>query len=84
MPMVFPRLIDSTRLALGAAWLFLIAAEAVASSDGLGYRIFLVRRFNNMSLIIPYVMWITALGFTIDTALRLWREKGFRWYSSKS
>jgi hypothetical protein len=29
------------RLSLGAAWLFLISAEAIAAEDGLGYRIFL-------------------------------------------
>ena len=33
------------RLALGPAWLFLIAAEAIAGDRGLGYRIFLVRRY---------------------------------------
>ena len=36
MPQVLPRLIDTVRLALGAAWLFLIAAEAIASTEGLG------------------------------------------------
>ena len=44
-PQVLPRLIDAVRLSLGAAWLFLIAAEAIASTEGLGYRIFLVRRY---------------------------------------
>ena len=45
LPQAIPRLIDSIRLSLGAAWLFLIAAEAIAATEGLGYRIFLVRRY---------------------------------------
>ena len=39
LPQVMPRLIQSVRLSLGPAWLFLIAAEAIASDAGLGYRI---------------------------------------------
>jgi NitT/TauT family transport system permease protein len=82
LPQVFPRLINATRLVLGAAWLFLIAAEAVASTDGLGYRIFLVRRYMAMDVIIPYVIWITLLGFTFDSLLHLWVKRGFPWYNN--
>lgn len=80
LPQIWPRLIDSVRLSLGAAWLFLIASEAIASNDGLGYRIFLVRRYLAMDVIIPYVLWITALGFGIDSALRGLLRWGFPWY----
>ncbi|WPD21277.1 MAG: hypothetical protein SD837_13850 [Candidatus Electrothrix scaldis] len=37
---------------------------------GLGYRIFLVRRYLAMDIILPYVLWITLLGFAIDWLLR--------------
>jgi NitT/TauT family transport system permease protein len=56
LPQVMPRLLDAVRISLGAAWLFLIAAEAIASTDGLGYRIFLVRRYLAMDVIIPCVL----------------------------
>lgn len=81
LPQIMPRLLESIRLALGAAWLFLIAAEAIASTDGLGYRIFLVRRYLAMDMIIPYVMWITLLGFTFDWLLRYCNRKLFPWYA---
>ena len=45
LPQILPRLIDVVRLEIGPAWLFLIAAEAIAADSGLGYRIFLVRRY---------------------------------------
>jgi NitT/TauT family transport system permease protein len=79
LPQMWPRLIDALRLCLGSAWLFLIAAEAIASTEGLGYRIFLVRRYLAMDVILPYVAWITLLAFTMDWLLRLLRAKAFAW-----
>jgi NitT/TauT family transport system permease protein len=69
IPQVLPRLFNALRLAIGPAWLFLIAAEAIASTEGLGYRIFLVRRFLAMDVILPYVAWITLLAFAMDRLL---------------
>jgi NitT/TauT family transport system permease protein len=79
LPQLWPRLIDALRLSLGSAWLFLIAAEAIASTEGLGYRIFLVRRYLAMDVILPYVAWITLLAFCMDWLLRLLRAKAFAW-----
>ncbi|TNC79639.1 MAG: lipid kinase [Oleiphilus sp.] len=82
LPQILPKLIDAVRLSLGAGWLFLIAAEAVAATDGLGYRIFLVRRYMAMDVILPYVAWITVLAFFIDQALRWLNEKAFPWHQT--
>jgi NitT/TauT family transport system permease protein len=79
LPQALPRLVVAVRLSLGAAWLFLISSEAIAATDGLGYRIFLVRRYLAMDIIIPYVAWITLLAFVIDQALRILSVRAFRW-----
>jgi NitT/TauT family transport system permease protein len=79
LPQVMPRLIDSLRLQLGPAFLFLIAAEAISSESGLGYRIFLVRRFLSMDIIFPYVLWITLLAVAMDLGLRLIRRRLYPW-----
>ena len=79
LPQLWPRLIDALRLSTGSAWLFLIAAEAIASTQGLGYRIFLVRRYLAMDVILPYVVWITVLALLTDFALRMLRARAFRW-----
>jgi NitT/TauT family transport system permease protein len=79
LPQLWPRLIDALRLCLGSAWLFLIAAEAIASTEGLGYRIFLVRRYLAMDVILPYVAWITLLAFAMDWLLKTLRAKAFAW-----
>ena len=59
------------RLGLVPAWIFLISAEAIASTGGLGYRIFLVRRYLAMDVILPYVAWITLLAYALDRLLLL-------------
>ncbi len=81
VPQVLPRLIDALRLEIGPAWLFVIAAEAIAADSGLGYRIFLVRRYLSMDVIIPYVAWITLLAFLMDVALRLLQRRAFPWFA---
>src|SRR3954463_2224029 len=62
LPQIMPRLIEALRLSLGPAFLFLISAEPIAADAGLGYRIFLVRRYLQMDLILPYVAWITLIA----------------------
>ncbi|MAB97918.1 MAG: lipid kinase [Pseudomonadaceae bacterium] len=80
LPHLLPRLLIALRLVLGSAWLFLIAAEAIASTDGLGYRIFLVRRYLAMDVIVPYVVWITLLAWLMDVGLRQIARLAFPWY----
>lgn len=84
LPQVLPRLLASVRLALGSAWLFLIAAEAIAATEGLGYRIFLVRRYLAMDVILPYVIWITLLAFCLDYILKKISLWCFPWFHSQT
>ena len=79
LPQAMPRLIHAVRLSLGPAWVFLISAEAIASDVGLGYRIFLVRRYLSMEIILPYVAWIALLAIAMDWGLRQISRRGFPW-----
>lgn len=79
LPQILPRLITSLRLQLGPAWLFLIAAEAISADSGLGYRIFLVRRYLSMDVIFPYVIWITLLAVLTNLLLDWLRIRIFPW-----
>lgn len=80
LPQILPRLMDGLRLSLGPAFLFLIAAEAIASDSGLGYRIFLVRRYLAMDVILPYVAWITLIAVAMDFGLARARRALFPWF----
>jgi NitT/TauT family transport system permease protein len=80
LPQILPRLVQAVRLSLGPAWLFLIASEAIAADAGMGYRIFLVRRYLAMDVILTYVVWITLLAFLMDYALKKLGERAFPWF----
>lgn len=84
LPQILPRLITVLRLQLGPAWLFLIAAEAISADSGLGYRIFLVRRYLAMDVIFPYVVWITLIAVLTDWLLDRIRLAVFPWSASEN
>jgi NitT/TauT family transport system permease protein len=79
LPQAMPRLIEALRLSLGPAFLFLISAEAIAAESGLGYRIFLVRRYLAMDVILPYVAWITIIAYLLDSLLARLARRAFPW-----
>ena len=78
---IMPRVLNSIRLNLKAVMLFLFAGEMIASTDGLAYRIALLRRHMGMDVIIPYVLWVALLLFLVDLGMRLtnrWLHPWFR------
>ena len=82
LPQAMPRLLESLRLSLGPAWVFLISAEAIASDVGLGYRVFLVRRYLAMDIILPYVAWIALLAVGFDLILLTLSRRAYPWAHS--
>lgn len=79
---VLPQLIDSMRLNLKPLALFLFAGEMIASTDGLAYRIAIMRRHMGMDVIIPYLLWVALLLFTLDSLLRFANRRLHPWYQS--
>ncbi len=79
LPQILPRILDSIRLTIGPAWIFLIAAEAIAADSGLGYRIYVVQRQLAMNIILPYVVWIAIIGVTLDYGIAALSKWGFPW-----
>jgi NitT/TauT family transport system permease protein len=66
---IWPRVLNNIRLNLKAVMLFLFAGEMIASTDGLAYRIALLRRHMGMDTIIPYVLWVALLLFLVDLGM---------------
>jgi NitT/TauT family transport system permease protein len=77
---IAPRVLNSIRLNLKAVMLFLFAGEMIASTDGLAYRIALLRRHMGMDVIIPYVLWVALLLFLVDLSMRLINRKLHPWF----
>jgi NitT/TauT family transport system permease protein len=76
---IWPRVLNSIRLNLKPVMLFLFAGEMIASTDGLAYRIALLRRHMGMDIIIPYVLWVALLLFLIDLAVHTLNRKLHPW-----
>ena len=77
---IWPRILNSIRLNLKAVMLFLFAGEMIASSDGLAYRIALLRRHMGMDTIIPYVLWVALLLFLVDLGMNTLNRKLHPWF----
>jgi NitT/TauT family transport system permease protein len=77
---ITPRVLNSIRLNLKAVMLFLFAGEMIASTNGLAYRIALLRRHMGMDVIIPYVLWVALLLFLVDLAMRVINRKLHPWF----
>jgi NitT/TauT family transport system permease protein len=77
---IWPRVLNSIRLNLKSIMLFLFAGEMIASTDGLAYRIALLRRHMGMDVIIPYVLWVALLLFLVDFAMRWINRRLHPWF----
>ena len=78
MPMIFAGL----KTSMGSAWGTIVAAEMLASSNGLGYMIQMGRSFGQVSLIMAGIIVIGILGFIssgivglVENIVLKWRPK---------
>lgn len=79
LPQIFPKVLDTFRLNFKSTLIFLISAEALAATVGLGYRIFVVRRYMAMDTILAYVVWMSMLVFMMDYGVRRWIRWRYPW-----
>jgi len=77
---ILPRVLNSIRLNLKSVMLFLFAGEMIASTDGLAYRIALLRRHMGMDTILPYVLWVALLLFLVDLGMNVLNRKLHPWF----
>jgi len=81
MPASLPQLLVGLRLALGIAWLVVVAAEMLAIDSGLGYLVVDSRNAGKRyDLVVAAMVSIGLIGFTLDIAMRfLARATAGRW-----
>jgi len=77
---MLPQIINSVRLNLKPLALFLFAGEMIASTDGLAYRIAIMRRHMGMDIILPYLLWVALLLFLMDGLLRFANRRLHPWF----
>ena len=81
LPAILPRLLVGLRLALGIAWLVVVAAEMIAVNSGLGFLIIDARNAGTRyDLVVAGMVLIGTIGLTLDAAIRrVERLPALRW-----
>jgi len=71
LPGAIPSILTGTRIALGAGWSTLVAAELVAASQGLGFMIQSAAQFLVTDIVIGGIIVIAAIAFLLELLARL-------------
>lgn len=79
LPYSMPQIWDSFRIMFGAAWTFVIIAEIVGSSSGLGHLIIESQRFIRTDNIFAGILVIGVLGVLTDYMFKVSRKVLFPW-----
>jgi len=75
LPAAMPQIITSLRIALGVAWLVIVAAEMVGMRSGLGYLVSDARNMGNRyDLVVAAMILIGLIGIVLDVLIRKLQE----------
>ncbi|HML29396.1 MAG TPA: ABC transporter permease [Hyphomicrobium sp.] len=81
LPSALPGIWDTLRISLGWAWTWLVLAELVAATSGLGYRIVVSQRYFQTQTIIGYILLLGLLGLVTDQSMKALERVFFRYAS---
>lgn len=80
LPQVMPKLLLFIQDYIGIALILVIFAESIAASSGVGYRIYLVRRYLAMDVMVTYAFAIYFIGFILAHLLDFIIKRRYPWY----
>lgn len=84
LPAILPQLLVALRVAIGVAWMVVVAAEMIAVRSGLGFLIIDARNALRMDLVVVGMITIGAIGIALDAAFAaLARAPMLRWGSER-
>ena len=79
LPSALPNLLLGARLSLGVAWVSLVVAELMGSTEGIGYMIMDARQFSNTDIVFVGIIIFAFVGKFSDSLVRLLEAKFLRW-----
>jgi NitT/TauT family transport system permease protein len=79
LPWCLPTLYDHFRVALGWAWSYLVVAELVAATSGIGHVIIQSQRFIQTGNVMASIIVIGVIGLVFDQMFKLPKRKLFPW-----
>ena len=79
LPAAVPQIFAGLQIAIGAAWMTVVAAEMVRSSEGLGWIVIKGQEVNSMVQILVGILCVGIIGFILATLMRVIEAKLFVW-----
>jgi sulfonate transport system permease protein len=82
LPAALPSLFTGLRGALSLSWMFLVAAELIAATRGLGYLLSDGRETSRPDLVIAAILLLALLGKLSDSLLKAIETRALHWRDS--
>lgn len=82
LPAALPSLFTGLRGALSLSWMFLVAAELIAATQGLGYLLSDGRETSRPDLVIAAILLLAVLGKLSDGLLKQLETRALHWRDS--
>jgi sulfonate transport system permease protein len=82
LPAALPSIFTGLRTSLSLAWMFLVAAELIAATRGLGYLLTDGRETSRPDIVIAAILLLAVLGKLSDGLLKSLEERALRWRDS--
>lgn len=79
LPAALPNILLGVRLSLGAAWLGLVVAELMGSSEGVGYLIMDARQFSQTAIVFVGIVIFALVGKATDSLVRFFEKRWLKW-----
>lgn len=79
LPAALPSLFTGLRAALGLSWMFLVAAELIAATSGLGYLLSDGRETGRPDVVLAAILVLGLLGKASDGMLRVVERRQLGW-----
>lgn len=82
LPAALPALLTGLRNGLSLAWMFMVAAELIAASRGLGYLLTDGRETGRADLVLAAIVLLAVLGKLSDSAMAAVERRALHWRDS--
>lgn len=80
LPGALPSILVGLRLSLGYMWLFLVVAETISSSEGIGYMTMNAREFLQTDVVVLGIAFYALLGKASDVSATLLERRWLKWH----
>ncbi len=82
LPAALPSFITGMRSGLGLGWMFVVAAELMGASEGLGYLLVVGQNTYSPDTVIASILLFAILGKTTDALLKWIEYRSLKWQDS--